>query len=297
MWRCWPGCPFWQWTTRAEPSLRDACPPCPAVGWSPTYAELRLTTSHIFVHTKDLTQCLIWGRQAINMGYWPPKSKFTEWRGDGVFWGHQKRCLEGAWNSLGSYMYFVSRLGRDLVILDAALLPHIQSINKSCQLYFHNIPGIWPLFTTLADLGHLCPYLLMGLDSQRGILLLLLTPAAHSPLPPVLVQCVRPLVRVPQWLCMPLGKSHSSHHVHTPWASSSSLSDFSSYHSPLNSLHSICLLGPLLHLEPVYRLTYYMFYFLVVLLLLSPVVCKLWAGIFDSAFTTVSPILRTVRGT
>lgn len=99
-----------------------------------------------------------------------------------VFWGYQKRSLEGAWNSLGSCIYPVYRSGRNFVILDSSV---------SCLVSSPSINHVSSTFRTYLEFDHSSPlcltqatficHLVMGLASQSDFLFLPLPTSICSP--------------------------------------------------------------------------------------------------------------------
>lgn len=71
-----------------------------------------------------------------------PKEQVYRMKGRWCVWGTPEEMLGRSLEFTGVIHVFCIQTWQRPVILDAALLPHIQSINKSCQLYFQNIPGI-----------------------------------------------------------------------------------------------------------------------------------------------------------
>lgn len=123
-----------------------------------------------------------------------------------VFWD----IRGGIWNLLGSYMYLVCTPGRNLAERShsrlLSLSPHIQSINKSCQLYFQNVPGIRPPPSpSLTKAAAVISPWVTAVVSQLGFPLVPLSPATCVPHDHQLATG-RASSRTFQWVPMSLGE-------------------------------------------------------------------------------------------
>lgn len=209
--------------------------------------------------------------------------------------GHQQKLLGRNLEFTGIiHVYCIQTSQKPCHSKLLSFLPHIHSINKSWQLYFQEIPGIRSLLTTLTQ-GTIVSYLVMELASQLGFLLLPMTPCSLTPQDHqhANARACQASSQSPGWLSVSSGSKHCSRH--TPlalitWLLVPSLTSFPTTLPPALSAPFLSCLASFLYPEPYYHLTHYVFYVLV-LLFLYPVECKLWVGIFDCVFTTVSPDL------
>lgn len=99
-----------------------------------------------------------------------------------VFWGHGGRGIGRSLEFTGIIHVSCVQTWQKLCHPRLrSFLPHIQSINKSCQLCFQNEPGIGESsLLSLIQTAIIC-HLVMRLASPLGFVLLTQTPATCSP--------------------------------------------------------------------------------------------------------------------
>lgn len=206
----------------------------------------------------------------------------------------------GIWNLLGSYMYLVCTPGRNLAERSHSRLfslsPHIQSINKSCQLYFQNVPGIQPPPSpSLTKAAAVISPWVTAVVSQLGFLLLPLSPATCVPHDHQLATG-RASSRTFQWVPMSLGEklplSPSPPAVLVVWVP---LTFWASFPATFpGAVLSVSSLWVPYHIW-AFLLIHCMFYLFFLGLSLPPFAWKLWTGVLT--VWSLPPMSPTAPGT
>lgn len=188
-----------------------------------------------------------------------------------VCWGRcfgdmGEEVLEGAWNSLGSYMYLVYRPGRNFVILDSAL---------SCPTSSPSINHVSSAFRTNLELGS--PHFSLWSRPPSSVTWWWDWPPHLAscfwprPLPPVLLKTTRvlrsergrPLLRTFQWYSRHCGQSHRSLRVPQAlliWLLPPCLSDII-YYPPASALSTPFLSSSFAYCISFYAYVFYLFIF------------------------------------